>query len=401
LSTLYTTPTLTTSRAYILVFRAAAQRQLALWARCLPTIRPFYAVKSNPDPTLLKWLRKGGVGVDCASPAEMRLALKAGFKREDILYANTMKAPGDLKEAYELGTQITTTDSVEGVDQLRAYPMTALVRLAVDDSAARSPFSIKFGARQEEWRAVYARMRRTGVRFGGVSFHVGSGGGSVRAWADAIGKCREFQQAVGGVPIPTLDIGGGFLPNAAHFMEVAGHIRRALEGWNREGNAPSRVIAEPGRFFSAPTQTVVAPVVFKKEDAHTVRYLLDDSVYGQFNNIVYDHAAPAWYTKAVKPRTTKTAMFFGKTCDSLDFIALQHNAPVYDIGEKLYFPWMGAYTSCSATAFNGFPLAKKYYLDYTIAGNEKVMQEAALPAGVEIPIETVSRVALSSPSQLR
>jgi ornithine decarboxylase len=206
---------------------------------------------------------------------------------------------------------------------------------------------------------------------------------------------------VGGAPIPTLDIGGGFLPNADHFAQVAGHIREALTDWDAAGNGPKQVIAEPGRFFSAPTQTLVAPIVFKKEDATTLRYLLDDSVYGQFNNIVYDHAAPAFVTRHPKgpEKGTKTAMFFGKTCDSLDFIALQHKAPAYSVGEKLYFPWMGAYTSCSATEFNGFPLAKKRYVE---KGNKKGCvgwQEAVLPAGVEFPIETVSRVSLSS--QLR
>jgi ornithine decarboxylase len=340
------------------------------------------------------------MGVDCASPAEMQLALDAGFYAKDILYANTMKAAEDLKAAYGLGVRKTTTDSVEGVEQLRTRPMTTLVRLAVDDSSARSPFSIKFGARKGEWRAVYNRMKRVGIPFGGVSFHVGSASGSVMAWADAIRCCREFQGAIGGVPIPTLDIGGGFLPNAAHFEGVTGHIRQALGEWHKVGNAPLQVIAEPGRFFSAPTQTLVAPIVFKKEGTDRVRYVLDDSVYGQFNNIVYDHGAPTWYTHVKKPAGTKTALFFGKTCDSLDFIALQHNAPTYDVGEKLYFPWMGAYTSCSATTFNGFPLAKKYYLEKGSV-HEKVGREP-LPAGagVEFPIETVSRVCLSEP-QLR
>ena len=45
---------------------------------------------------------------------------------------------------------------------------------------------------------------------------------------------------------------------------------------------------------------------------------------------------------------------FGRTCDSLDVIA---KGPMeeMEVGDWLYFPLMGAYTSATASEFNGFP----------------------------------------------
>ena len=37
------------------------------WEEALPAIRPFYAVKCNEDPLLLKTLAALGAGFDCAS----------------------------------------------------------------------------------------------------------------------------------------------------------------------------------------------------------------------------------------------------------------------------------------------------------------------------------------------
>jgi hypothetical protein len=47
-------------------------------------------------------------------------------------------------------------------------------------------------------------------------------------------------------------------------------------------------------------------------------------------------------------------VLFGRTCDSLDVIA---KGPMeqMDVGDWLYFPLMGAYTSATASEFNGFP----------------------------------------------
>jgi len=37
------------------------------WVKVLPTVQPYYAIKANPDPALLKMLGALGAGFDCAS----------------------------------------------------------------------------------------------------------------------------------------------------------------------------------------------------------------------------------------------------------------------------------------------------------------------------------------------
>jgi ornithine decarboxylase len=341
--------------------------------------------------------------VDCASPGEMALVKRAGFKSSDILYANTMKSDADLEEALDQGFHATTTDSVEGVDQLATFFKSSeekpvIVRLAVDDRQSRSPFSIKFGAVEREWRPIVDAIRSHGLKLGGVSFHVGSASADPHAFPNAIHQCKLFQQRIG-YDLDVVDIGGGFLPQEDVFYRTAEGIRKEMEAWT--DGAPKQWIAEPGRFFSSPLQTLVCPLVFKKDGPLRTRYLLDDSVYAQFSGILFDHARPAWRVLSNRPllRTDKQALFFGKTCDSLDLIAVQNEAPDYEVGDIFVFPLMGAYTSASATTFNGFPLPQKYYLeDERFVAHHCLQQlftEVLEVPGVEYPIETKSSIALS------
>lgn len=339
----------------------------------------------------------------------MDLCMKAGFHTEDILYANTMKSGEDLQGATDRGISVTTTDSVEGVQQISStsWRPRVIVRIAVDDSGSRSPFSLKFGATEDEWNPIMRSIRQLNLTFGGVSFHVGSASSNPEAFGRAIQRCRDFQRAVG-CHIPLVDIGGGFQPNETLFRQTAAQIQTGIREWERGSDSPPRQwIAEPGRFFSAPTQTVLVPIVFKKDSADRTRYMLDDSVYGQFSSIIYDHATPYWKVirqSGEKGNTSskKKAFFFGKTCDSLDLIAVQDEAPEYEIGDVFAFPWMGAYTSASATEFNGFRLPAKTYINDTTAAFHPLFHELTEPeqgSTVTFPIETRSKIALSVTSQ--
>ena len=359
-------------------------------------------MKANPDAIIVKWLKDtGSVNVDCASPAEMRLAMNAGYKPHEIIYANTMKSINDIEEVPELGVGLTTVDSVEGVEQIAAtsdgkWSPDVLVRLAVDDSEARSPFSIKFGACESEWRKIMDILKALRLPFKGVSFHVGSGSASPSAFRKAIKKCWHFQEHTECGAMPIVDIGGGFLHDEESFAGVSGAINEEIAAW--PGKKPGAWIAEPGRFFANPVQMLYVPIVFAKENEGSVRYIIDDSIYGQFNSIVMDHSRPEWVMidsdlqRVERPRTVKTAMFFGKTCDSMDFIAIEREAPKYKVGDVMVFPSMGAYTSATATTFNGFPLIPKEYVDYMLPTKVK---EVHKNKNISYPISVRSDVKLS------
>jgi ornithine decarboxylase len=391
-------------KAFYIVSKDRLISQVILWEKYLPSIKPYYALKSNPDPKILEWLRETKkVSVDCASPNEIELATTVGYKSNEIIYANTMKSNNDIKESLKYGVNLTTVDSVEAVEQIAKlkWNPNILVRLAVDDSAAKSPFSIKFGARKEEWNKIVNAIDYHQLRLNGVSFHVGSASSNPSAFKNAILQCRAFQKQTKKY-LHTVDIGGGFLPGEIEFKLTSEKITEQKDNWELDGNSPKRWIAEPGRFFSNPVQTLYTPIVFCKESEYNRRYIIDDSLYGQFTSIPFDHSQPFWQLldKELRPiyrkKTQKDALFFGKTCDSMDFIALHKQAPKYEVGDILAFPNMGAYTSATASKFNGFELPEKIYTSEILA-----RPKIKLETDILFPISIKSDISLSISKELK
>jgi ornithine decarboxylase len=138
------------------------------------------------------------------------------------------------------------------------------------------------------------------------------------------------------------------------FNDTVNIIKAALDKVPRN----RKIIAEPGRYFAQPSQDLFVKVIAKKPGSNGWRYVIDESLYSHFSCIPFDHQKPAWFR--VKNSSNDTGrkitegILFGRTCDSLDVIATGSMEEL-EVGDWLYFPLMGAYTSATASEFNGFP----------------------------------------------
>lgn len=334
--------------------------QWQMWKRTFPTITPFYAVKCNPEPYLLQTLMNHGASFDCASLREaydVRKCIRPyDTGLSEILYAHPMKSERDIQTIGPLGIQTTVVDSVEECEKLDAcgWKGSAFLRVAVEDKDSKMPFSVKFGASKDEVRHIASKSR---VPITGVSFHVGSGCQNPLQYKDAIeyagGEVFNILRRYKHKP-KVIDIGGGFSSDPESFLKAAKVIQDTIKYFP----TPRDLIAEPGRFFAQPSQDLFVKVIAKKPGLRGkgFRYVIDESLYGHFSCIPFDHQTPPFIRVAEdnEKRNSHEAILFGRTCDSLDVIA-RGKMEELEVGDWLYFPLMGAYTSATASEFNGFP----------------------------------------------
>jgi len=90
-------------------------------------------------------------------------------------------------------------------------------------------------------------------------------------------------------------------------------------------------------------------------------YYIDDSVYHTFSGIIFDHCQ--YHLKAFKKGPTEICTVFGQTCDGMDTISPSEELPELEIEDLLHSENIGAYSSASATFFNGFPPAKAVHVN--------------------------------------
>jgi ornithine decarboxylase len=129
-----------------------------------------------------------------------------------------------------------------------------------------------------------------------------------------------------------------------------------------------KYIAEPGRFIATDAFDFFVEVIGKKPGSNGEwRYTIDDSIYGQFSNILFDQAKPVWsrvrHPNETGPRKYTKGTLFGRTCDSLDVIAKSDSMEELQVGDWLRFPRMGAYTRATASEFNGFPTPEIFTIE--------------------------------------
>lgn len=361
----------TLALSYFIIRRAALAKQLHLWTQNLPGILPHYAVKCNNDPILMRWMTEihPDIGFDCASINEITSVLPLVPAETKIIYAQPCKKEQDIKLAAAYGVQETVVDSPEEVEKLAAagWKGTCLVRLLVDDAGSKQPFGKKFGAPVSWLPEMYSVARHHGIRMTGFSFHVGSECLSPVQYHSAIKLCKTASEiaALHKYDTETIDIGGGFLHKEEEFRQTAEVIRSSQHYFSKD----TRWIAEPGRFMAAPTHTLHTTVIGKKraynpqnDGQPKYRITVDESVYGAFSNIPFDHQIPVFKHIRNTKRKEVPVTIFGRTCDSGDTISPCVTLEEPEVGDVLSIADMGAYTTVTASEFNGFPKAERIYL---------------------------------------
>lgn len=312
------------------------------------------------------------MGFDCASLREINEVLPLTGP-QNIIFAQPCKKLEDIRVSQARGVGLTVVDSVEEIEKLAegGWEGRVLVRLLVTDSGSKQPFGKKFGAPVEWLDTMYDAAKSLKIQMNGFSFHVGSECTTPKQYESAIRSCGygSMMAKLYGFNTETIDIGGGFVANEDTFASVAHHINKAKASYF--GNNKIEWIAEPGRFFAAPTHTLYTTVIGKKpvwpkpksDNEAAWRITIDESVYGSFSNIPFDHQTPV--LERVRPitrgETKRPTIVFGRTCDSGDCLGTDLQMNDVEVGDVLKVTDMGAYTTVTATEFNGFPFSQRIY----------------------------------------
>ncbi|KAK0569760.1 Ornithine decarboxylase [Tilletia horrida] len=332
--------------AFFIANLSEVYRQHIRWVKALPRVTPFYAVKCNPDPYVLRLLSALGCGFDCASNGEIQSVLDLGVSPTRIIYANPCKAASFVRQARLQQVSLTTFDNTDELTKMKRFhpDCKLVVRILTDDSKSVCQLGLKFGAPLDSVPRLLAKARALDLDVVGVSFHVGSGCYDAGAFADAISRARRAfdMGAEAGYEFSLLDVGGGYAHD--NFDQIAGVLGEAIDEQfpdsefgpsNAARRRPLNIIAEPGRYYvqrafvlatniiarrdgrrsaeeeeeeegmeqetdeqvedapmggEGPGADAEAEAEAKTDDKPKVMYYQNDGVYASFNCILFDHA---------------------------------------------------------------------------------------------------------------
>jgi ornithine decarboxylase len=333
-------------------------------AAALPRTAVHYAVKANPEPSLLAALHGAGSRFDVASPAEVLAALDAGASAGDLVYSNPIKRRSDIAFAAAHGVRWFVVDTHEETAKVAAVAPRAAVlcRLVTSGEGSDWPLSRKYGCSTAQAVEVLRYAASLGLEAAGVSFHVGSQQRDPEAWAAPIAaSARVFRTLRSeGLRPHLLDLGGGFPASLAGGClppEVFGAtIDRLLE--ENFGAVRPQTLIEPGRGIVAEAGVLFSEVLAVVRRGNTRWVFLDAGVFtGLVETLGEAIRYPIRTDRDGGP--TGPCVLAGPTCDSTD--VLYEDAMVdlpLDLaeGDIVRLLDAGAYTTCYSTVgFNGFP----------------------------------------------
>ncbi len=331
----------------------------------LPSVKLYYAVKSNSHIEILKTLAEEGAFFDIASKGEIKKVFEANVKAERILHSHPLKKIDEISFAVKNDISWFVFDNEYEIPKLKPFKdrINLLLRICISNPDCLINLSYKFGAEIEDAERLIKLAHAEGLNIRGISFHVGSQNVNPFKYVEGIIYARELfnQMAAEGIVMDTLDIGGGFPISYVNQVMPISHfcqpINESLEKYFHNSN----IIAEPGRYICGDAVTLITQIISKSIRSNIQWYYIDDGVYNSFSGKIYD--ACDYNIIGKESDEVEQCIIAGPTCDSFDVLYKDRALPKMDIGDILIVPGMGAYTSSSASEFNGFERTKLIVID--------------------------------------
>jgi len=337
-----------------------------------------YALKANPNPSVINILRDLGCGSDVSSPLELMLAEKLSFGHEKILYSPNNSSREDLLLASRKNITINF-DSTAQMELIgNDLPERICFRINVDVERGEFPGtttsgpSAKFGISMEKALEGYKYALEHGVNKFGIHVMTGSNildpehFGNV---ASKITQAAQFISSGAGIEFDFIDIGGGFgvpyrpgeekldIEKAAE--NVANELHKYVS-WGTSGKPT--LFLEPGRYLVADSSVMVGKVTDVKKAGKIfigtdigMNIFLRPALYGAYHNIVVANDLD-------RPISNKKDIV-GQICESTDCIARDRPFPDVVPGDTIAVFNAGAYISSMSSMYNGRGRPEEIMLD--------------------------------------
>lgn len=338
-----------------------------------------YAVKANPMPALVGFMRPLVDGLDVASAGEMRTALDAGGDPEHISFAGPGKREAELHQAVAAGVLVNLESPRElgllaSASEALGLAARVAVRVNPDFELRGSGMRMGGGARPfgvdaESVPALLHAVTAAGLRFEG--FHLYAGSQNLKGALIAQGLQQSFELLMrladhADAPLRQINLGGGWgipygpadqpldtgpITEALHTLQ-----QRLLQAWPQ-----ARAVVELGRYLVGEAGVYVARVLDSKVSRGQVFLVTDGGLHhhlaasGNFGQVIRRNF-PVAIGNRMDATERETVSVVGPLCTPLDVLGERVELARAEAGDLVVVFQSGAYgLSASPQAFLGHP----------------------------------------------
>ncbi|NNE69557.1 MAG: diaminopimelate decarboxylase [Rhodothermales bacterium] len=350
--------------------------------------RLLYAMKANGHPQILRQIQTAGVGIDAVSPGELLLALRMGFRPEDVLFSANNMTTGEMHFAHRQKVLLNIGELSRLEAYGKAYPgADVCIRLNPQVGAGHHEHVItagadsKFGIPVEFMPEIISVLEQHGLRLRGLHQHIGSGIPDPATLWDAVSVL--LKQAAEFPDLEFVNLGGGlgvpYRPDESplDLGDFASRFGDTLAAFSRTHD--TEVWFEPGRFFVAEAGVLLATATTIKDNGDRcfvgvdsgMNHLVRPTMYGSYHEIL-NLTNP---DGALRPYDV-----VGNICETGDRFAKNREVAEIREGDWLAILDTGAYGMSMASHYNLRALPAEVWVPEDNPAQFRVISERQSPA---------------------
>ena len=322
-----------------------------------------YSVKTNSLPRCMKIAADEGAFAEVVSADEYDLARVCGFAIDHMIYNGPMKSKDTFLDAVT-GNAIVNIESKRELLWLKELPADGNFRVGLrlninishvsPDDADGEDDNSRFGfsdATTEFSEAIEFIRRLGNVTLSGLHIHRTAHSRSIRFYEHSVDyACRVIEKYH--LALDYIDVGGGYFgifPNKPTYQEYCDGFYRILQSHNLER---LRVIVEPGNALVASCFSFLTEVIDTKKVDEGLWFATTD---GSRNDVDPFFRKTSYMSEILYRGDGRTIVplqiVAGCTCLESDRLFACENKPLMEVGDRILYHNVGAYTMCLSPLF--------------------------------------------------
>ena len=335
-----------------------------------------FAVKSNDNLGIIKYINSLGAGADVVSIGELKRCLKVLVKPKDIIFSGVGKQNDEIEFAINKNIKQLNAESIDELKDIieisKNIKKKVNVALRVNlDINAKTHKKISTGDENSKFGIVYDDIVHAYKLINDASFinpyglaiHVGSQLFDYDVFFQTFSKIKNLAVELRnfGYKVNHLDLGGGFgvdytMKNSLNYKSFSKALNEVFK------NNEFQLSVEPGRSLIAESGVLLTKVIRTKSTNYKNFLIVDAAMNNLIRPTLYNAIHSIQPLKIKSDRSSKKYDIVGPICETGDFLGIDFNLQETKKNEVLAIMTCGAYGSVMRSNYNSRPSAAEVFI---------------------------------------
>ena len=335
-----------------------------------------FAVKSNDNLGVIKYINSLGAGADVVSIGELKRCLKVSVKPKDIIFSGVGKQKDEIEFAINKNIKQLNAESIEELKDIieisKNIKKKVNVALRVNlDINAKTHKKISTGDENSKFGIIYDDIVHAYKLINDASFinpyglaiHVGSQLFDYDVFFQTFSKIKNLAVELKnlGYEVNHLDLGGGFgvdytMKNSLNYKSFSKALNEVFK------NNEFQLSIEPGRSLIAESGVLLTKVIRTKSTNYKNFLIVDAAMNNLIRPTLYNATHSIQPLKIRSDRSSKKYDIVGPICETGDFLGIDFNLQETKKNEVLAIMTCGAYGSVMRSNYNSRPSAAEVFI---------------------------------------